>query len=771
MFNNSSLQIVQRQLAQFAAQDNFETVMTTAFGNQLNRRQLQIFRQQWLSGNFSAIPDIQVLSQGELGAANGAYAASLDQIFVSSDFLAHASQNQVTTLILEELGHRLDQLLNGGRDSAGDEGEIFGRLVNGESLSPSALAGLKAQNDHGLIELGGVAVAIEKQDFIGDGNDNILTGTDGSDKIIGNGGNDYLDDGDNNPDLFIYGNDSLSGGEGNDQLISHNGSDTLDGGTGNDTLSNYSINILGNIMYGGLGDDLLVVFTDGTLMAGGAGNDTYSIQPGASNYSVQENAGEGIDTYDYQSFFLGVNVSAGNQVENILGGSSDDSLFGDTANNKITGNNGRDSISGGSGNDILTGGIGNDTLNGGDGTDVFVIDADVDTGIDTILETTTGGVDILDFRTTTGKAITLNLGILTAQTIATNVQLVVPAATIEYVYGGSLGDNFTGNVLNNYLLGGAGNDTLNGGLGIDYLSGGLGNDRLIGGDGSDIFLIDADVDKGIDTIFESATGGVDTIDFRSTTTKGIEIDLAITTIQTLALGVQLILQTVTVENAYGGNGNDYIAGNILNNYLLGGTGDDQLAGGVGNDTLYGNLGNDYITGDDGNDFLYGGTSNDVLSGGNGNDSLSGEDGDDQIFDSGGSNILAGGNGNDALYGGSGNDTLTGGAGNDSFGFNVTLGRDTIVDFTVGTDKIALRSDLFAGITNLNGSFNSAAFMKVANDSLANTQAATIVYSQGSGNLFYNPNGAASGLGSNGGIFAVLANSLNLSANDFVVVFA
>jgi Ca2+-binding RTX toxin-like protein len=771
MFNNSSLQIVQRQLAQFAAQDNFETVMTTAFGNQLNRRQLQIFRQQWLSGNFSAIPDIQVLSQGELGAANGAYAASLDQIFVSSDFLAQASQNQVTTLILEELGHRLDQLLNGGRDSAGDEGEIFGRLVNGENLSPAVLTALKAQNDHGVIDLGGVAVAIEKQDFIGDGNDNILTGTDGSDKIIGNGGNDYLDDGDNNPDVFIYGDDSLSGGEGNDQLISHNGSDTLDGGTGNDTLSNYSINILGNIMYGGLGDDLLVVFNDGTLMAGGAGNDTYSIQPGASNYSVQENAGEGIDTYDYQSFFLGVNVSAGNQVENILGGSSDDSLFGDTANNKITGNNGRDSISGSSGNDILTGGSGNDTLNGGDGADIFVIDADVDAGIDTILETTAGGVDTLDFRTTTGKAITLNLGILTAQTIATNVQLVMPAATIEYVYGGSLGDNFTGNVLNNYLLGGAGNDTLNGGLGIDYLSGGLGNDRLIGGDGSDVFLIDADVDKGIDTISESATGGVDTIDFRSTTTKGIEINLAITAIQTLALGVQLILQTVTVENAYGGNGNDYIAGNILNNYLLGGTGDDQLAGGAGNDTLYGNLGNDYITGDDGNDFLYGGTGNDFLSGGNGNDSLSGEDGDDQIFDSGGSNILAGGNGNDALYGGSGNDTLTGGAGNDSFGFNVTLGRDTIVDFTVGTDKIALRSDLFAGITNLNGSFNSAAFMKVANDSLANTQAATIVYSQGSGNLFYNPNGAASGLGSNGGIFAVLANSLNLSANDFVVVFA
>jgi hypothetical protein len=97
MFNNQSLQAVQNQLALFAAQGNFDAVMTTAFGNRLNRAKLQLLRQQWLSGDFSVIPNIQVLSQGELRGANGAYAASLDKIFVSSDFLAHASESQVTT--------------------------------------------------------------------------------------------------------------------------------------------------------------------------------------------------------------------------------------------------------------------------------------------------------------------------------------------------------------------------------------------------------------------------------------------------------------------------------------------------------------------------------------------------------------------------------------------------------------------------------------------------------------------------------------------------
>jgi hypothetical protein len=161
MLNNQSLQAVQNQLAYFASQSNFDAIMATAFGARLDRGKLQLLRQKWLSGNFSIIPDIQVLSQGELNGANGAYAASLDRIFVSSDFLAHATNSQVTSLILEEVGHRIDQLLNNGVDSAGDEGEIFGRLVEGQSLSSGVLATLRSQNDHSSIRINGQLVAIE----------------------------------------------------------------------------------------------------------------------------------------------------------------------------------------------------------------------------------------------------------------------------------------------------------------------------------------------------------------------------------------------------------------------------------------------------------------------------------------------------------------------------------------------------------------------------------------------------------------------------------
>ncbi|WP_207105018.1 VCBS domain-containing protein [Tardiphaga sp. P9-11] len=70
---------------------------------------------------------------------------------------------------------------------------------------------------------------------------------------------------------------------------------------------------------------------------------------------------------------------------------------------------------------------------------------------------------------------------------------------------------------------------------------------------------------------------------------------------------------------------------------------------------------------------------------------------------GGDDVLVGGTGNDTLNGGAGNDTLYGGAGADTFKLSTTSGTDTIKDFTVGTDKIALLDN---GDGN-NGSVNFA----------------------------------------------------------------
>jgi len=49
---------------------------------------------------------------------------------------------------------------------------------------------------------------------------------------------------------------------------------------------------------------------------------------------------------------------------------------------------------------------------------------------------------------------------------------------------------------------------------------------------------------------------------------------------------------VTIENAFGGSGNDVIIGNATNNILIGGAGDDILYGGGESDHLFGNEGKD-----------------------------------------------------------------------------------------------------------------------------------------------------------------------------------
>jgi RTX calcium-binding nonapeptide repeat (4 copies)/Domain of unknown function (DUF4114) len=315
MLNSQHLGVVQNQLSQFAAQNNFNEIIKTAFGDRVDRTQLEILQKQLLSGDFSIIPDIQILSNGELGSANGAYAADLDKIFVSSDFLTTASDKAVSFMLIEEIGHRIDKLLNNNVDSPGDEGEVFSLLVNGNNLSPETLSELKSQNDRGEFVLretylGQVIerkIAIEKQSITGtEGNDNginaiygidpkgdvidglggddQINGLDGDDIIFGGSGNDKINGGKGND--TIYGNDGdddeLIGGIGNDTIYGGKGNDTIYGGNDNDTL------------YGNDGNDTLYGFGGGKdKFYGGIGNDTYNLV--RSNLGSRIGETDGID--------------------------------------------------------------------------------------------------------------------------------------------------------------------------------------------------------------------------------------------------------------------------------------------------------------------------------------------------------------------------------------------------------------------------------------------------------------------------------------------
>ena len=155
------------QLTNFSRQDNWLTQLQIAFGDNVDTDVALEIASQFQAGDFTLLPKLQVLTQGDLGSANGAYVSELDRILVSSDFLAQIDGdiNAVAELLIEEIGHKLDCVLYGIEDSPGDEGAIFLILVTGHPLSAETLAALRSLDDRGVVNIDGRQVAIEKQDF------------------------------------------------------------------------------------------------------------------------------------------------------------------------------------------------------------------------------------------------------------------------------------------------------------------------------------------------------------------------------------------------------------------------------------------------------------------------------------------------------------------------------------------------------------------------------------------------------------------------------
>ncbi|MFN0053885.1 MAG: S8 family serine peptidase, partial [Planctomycetales bacterium] len=531
--------------------------------------------------------------------------------------------------------------------------------------------------------------------------------------------------------------ENATGGALADTLIGNSLVNVLTGNAGNDTLN------------GGSGNDTLV---------GGAGNDTYQFAANAALGSeTLDESGGGIDTLDFSgttTVAVAVNLStATSQVinanlsltlgsatafENVIGGALGDTLTGNSLANVVTGNGG---------NDTLVAGAGGDTLVGGSGNDVYQFAANSALGSLT-LDESGGGVDTLDFSSTTTQAVAVNLGLATAQSINTNITLTLgSASTFENVIGGALGDTLSGNSLSNSLTGGAGNDT---------------------------YLINADTPQGSDTIVETSAGGTDTIDF-SAGALGVILDLSLTTAQVVNSNLTLTLSAADgLDNLIGGSGNDTLSGNALANILTGGSGNDTLRGLGGNDTLTGGLGNDSLFGGAGNDSQVGGAGDDTyafsISGALGSDTLDESGGGTDTLDFsttttqavamnlgvataqtinanltltlgsattfenliGGSlaDVLTGNSLANVLTGGAGNDTLAGGAGNDVYLFaaDTALGSDTLDESGGGTDTLD-----FSGTTAQTVNLNlGQATSQVVNANLTLTLGSTTTFENASG---------------------------------------
>ncbi|WP_282604562.1 DUF4114 domain-containing protein [Pelagibius sp. Alg239-R121] len=330
----------------------------------------------------------------------------------------------------------------------------------------------------------------------------------------------------------------------------------------------------------------------------------------------------------------GTDEMHGGSGDDILhGGSGDDEMYGNLGNDFIYGDSGSDYMVGGSGDDYIEGGNYNDSLIGGSGND-----------------TLKGGSHHDDLAGNSGN------------------DLLYGENGNDRLEGGSGDDTLDGGSSQDTLLGGSGNDLLVGGSGHDRLEAGSGNDSLKGGSGTDSLFGHSGndvLDGGSGSDLLDGGSGIDTADY-SDWSKKISVDLKAGTVK--GNGTDIL---VSIENIFATGHDDKIIGDHRENEIHAGDGADRVSGHAGNDLLYGGNGEDYLNGASGADVLFGGADDDLLRGGKGADEITGGTGDDILW--GGENGI--------------NDQTT-----DTFYFTIGDGSDSIADFEVGMDLIAL-SDL------------------------------------------------------------------------------
>jgi Ca2+-binding RTX toxin-like protein len=828
-----SLATVKDTLQKFATQPDYLEQLKIAFGDKFDTNIALGIASSIKVEDWSFLPSIEIRTDIELAGNNGAFDTVNNRILANDKFLAlNSSQpEQIINLLLEEIGHKFDILLNGNVDSAGDEGAIFAAIAQGKALSTPGLAQLKAEDDQTTLTIDGKQLAVELQSFTADPNGGTLVGTDADDTLTGGVGLDDIDGG--------AGNDLINGGDGNNVLKGGIGKDTLIGGNGNEYLNfrndSNDISTDGDVFIGGGGDDTLflrsgadgsnILYTD--ITAGGTISGGGSIQ-GVEN--IIFDGGSGDDKVDVRGS-NNADLSGGAGTDYLIGGAGSDRIFGNEGDDRLEGRGGTNTLTGGTGNDnygfdsatdiivenldegndtvytalnytlpdnveniyvaanaigignsadnyMVSYGVGNKTISGLDGNDTLIGGAGVDTLIGGL------GNDIYTVHNST-TVITENAG-EGSETVWSDAASYTLSNNVEtmYLVGSVTG---TGNDRNNTIIAyGAGDKTINGGGGDDYLVGGVGNDTIDGGAGNDIIDGGAGVNQlsggagddnyGVhnpnDVIVENVDGGKDTVWSDAAN-------------YTLSANVESMYLVGSV-NGTGNDGDNFIFGyGAGDNIISGGKGNDILAGGVGNDTFGINADTDF------------GTKTIVENANEGNDTISFAGSSTAV------NIdlsltaaqaitakiqlvlplvnlenVIGGAGDDTIAGNSLNNTLTGGAGADKFVFGggvvsastavaILFGTDTIADFTTGADKLVLSQSTFGAISSTAGVI--ANFANVANDSLVDGSTAAIVYSQATGKLFYNQNGATTGLGDGGGQFATLSGLPALAASDFQIV--
>ncbi|WP_455756579.1 hypothetical protein [Sulfurimonas sp.] len=585
-------------------------------------------------------------------------------------------------------------------------------IVDGEVvLTETGAALVNAGND--LPNFTVTANGVESSEVTPASTIEVITGTDGNDRLRGSDEDEIINAG--------AGNDSITAGAGDDTITGGTGRNSINAGEGDDTInitegdgkSNY------DVVRGGDGTDTVVFEGDREDYTIAHDDDrgrsvVTNIETGEPQYIyddvenlqfADETVVHNSDSYDNDT------VTGTDAADTINSGSGDDSISTGAGNDRINSGDGADTIDAGAGNDSITAGAGDDTITGGTGRNsinagegddtINITEGDGKSNYDVVrggdgTDTVVFEGDREDYTIAhdddRGRSVVTNIETGEPQYIYDDVEnLQFADETVVHnsdsydndtVTGTDAADTINSGSGDDSISTGAGNDRINSGDGADTIDAGAGNDSITAGAGDDTITggtgrNSINAGEGDDTInitegdgksnYDVVRGGdgTDTVVFegdREDYTIAHDDDRGRSVVTNIETGEpQYIYDDVenlqfadeTVVHNSDSYDNDTVTGTDAADTINSGSGDDSISTGAGNDRINSGDGADTIDAGAGNDSITAGAGDDTITGGTGRNSINAGEGDDTI------NITEGdGKSNyDVVRGGDGTDTV------------------------------------------------------------------------------------------------------------------
>ncbi len=191
--------------------------------------------------------------------------------------------------------------------------------------------------------------------------------------------------------------ESLIGSRSHDTMVGNNLANTFIGNQGNDSFSGGD-GMIATCSIRRMHLETIPLVTQGDRL------DFLQYDDGRARHRFQP--GHSTTTNGQQSSVL--MLTSGTAIENLTGSSLNDFLVGNSLAN------------------TLVGGPGEDSLDGKSGNDLYVFDGDLALGLDNIWDSS--GIDTISFASTSGKEVTLDLGLTAIQGVTRTLSLEIPPA-------------------------------------------------------------------------------------------------------------------------------------------------------------------------------------------------------------------------------------------------------------------------------------------------------------------------------------------------------